>query len=113
MESAQIGSKILCIIFPLAPLAKSNACIWTCQSTGRPLRPAAPLWRRPPARSACRSGVTYDLTLSRIYEDGTQELQEHHPGRQRRSAISRFESLRRSRPGIEAVKDVERRSREK
>lgn len=60
-----------------------------------------------------RSGVTYDLTLSRIYEDGTQELQEHHPGRQRRSAISRFESLRRSRPGIEVVKDVERRSREK
>lgn len=62
-----------------------------------------------------RSGVTYDLTLSRIYEDGTevQELQEHYTGKQRHEALARFEALHRSRPGIETVKAMERQAWER
>lgn len=60
-------------------------------------------------------GVTFELTLSRIYEDGTQvkELRETYPGKQRREAIARFEAMKKSRPGIEAAKDIEKRSWEK
>jgi len=49
------------------------------------------------------------------YEDGTeiQELNEHYTGKQRREALARFEELRKQRPGIELVKDIEKRSWEK
>lgn len=62
-----------------------------------------------------RSGVTYSVTLSRIYEDGTEvrEIRETYPGKQRREAIARFEAMKKSRPGIEAAKDIEKRSWEK
>lgn len=71
-----------------------------------PYRLRLSLVRRP----GWRSGVTYDLTLSRVYEDGTEvrEIEEHYPGKQRHDAISRFETLRRQRPGIEAVKNIEK-----
>lgn len=62
-----------------------------------------------------RSGVTYDLALSRIYEDGTEvhEIREHYTGKQRQEAIGRFESLRRSRPGIDTIKDIVKKEWEK
>ena len=59
-----------------------------------------------------RGRVSFDLRLLRRYEDGTEvpELTEHYTGPQRREAISRYEELKRSRPGITARKDVSRRS---
>ena len=56
-----------------------------------------------------------ELPLSRRYEDGTEvdELHEHFPGKQRREALARYEALKRSRPGIQAEKDIDRRSWER
>lgn len=69
--------------------------------------------KRHPAWSV--RGVTFDLCLIRRYEDRTEvmELHEHYTGKQRREAIARFETLRRQRPGIEAVKDIEKKQWEK
>lgn len=66
-------------------------------------------------RPGWHSGVTYALTLSRIYEDGTEvkELQEIYKGQQRHEAIARFAEIRKQRPGIEAVKDIEKREWER
>lgn len=60
-------------------------------------------------------GVTFDLRIIRIYEDGTavDELHEHYTGKQRREALARFEELKKQRPGIEIVVDIERRSWER
>lgn len=60
-------------------------------------------------------GVDYYVRIIKTYEDGTeiQELNEHYTGKQRREALVRFEELRKQRPGIELVKDIEKRSWEK
>lgn len=60
-------------------------------------------------------GVSYDLRLIKRYEDGTEsaELSEHYRGKERHAALARFEELCRQRPGIEIVKDIERRSWER
>lgn len=60
-------------------------------------------------------GIDYYVTLYKTYEDGTEvmELNEHYTGKQRREALARFEELRKQRPGIELVKDIEKRSWEK
>lgn len=60
-------------------------------------------------------GIYYDITISRIFEDGSKQelLFEHRTGKQRREAISRFEELKKQRPGIEAVKDIEKRAWER
>ena len=60
-------------------------------------------------------GVDYYVTIYRTYEDGTEvmELNEHYEGKQRREALARFEELKKQRPGIETVKDIERRSWER
>lgn len=60
-------------------------------------------------------GVDYYVRIIKAYEDGTeiQELNEHYTGKQRREALARFEELRKQRPGIELVKDIEKRSWEK
>ena len=60
-------------------------------------------------------GVDYYVNIYRTYEDGTEvmELNEHYTGKQRREALARFEELKKQRPGIEAVKDIERRSWER
>ena len=60
-------------------------------------------------------GVDYYVTIYRTYEDGTEvmELNEHYTGKQRREALARFEELKKQRPGIETVKDIERRSWER
>ena len=60
-------------------------------------------------------GVDYYVNIYRTYDDGTEvmELNEHYTGKQRREALARFEELKKQRPGIEAVKDIERRSWER
>ena len=68
--------------------------------------------RDPHWRGKC---VDYYVRIIKTYEDGTeiQELNEHYTGKQRREALARFEELRKQRPGIELVKDIEKRSWEK
>ena len=59
--------------------------------------------------------ITYYLRIVRKYEDGTeaQQMHETFPGKQRRDALKRFEELKKQRPGIKAVKDIEKRSWER
>lgn len=61
------------------------------------------------------SGVKYYLRIMRRYEDGTEDQLEFHcyDGKQRREALKAFEDLKRERPGIEAVKDIEKKSWER
>lgn len=61
------------------------------------------------------SGVLYYVRIIREYQDGTevQELAETYQGKQRREALARFEELKKQRPGIEIMKDIEKRSWER
>ena len=61
------------------------------------------------------SGVLYYVRIIREYQDGTevQELAETYHGKQRREALARFEELKKQRPGIEIMKDIEKRSWER
>ena len=54
--------------------------------------------------------VTYWLRLNRVYEDGhtVAEQETKFPGTERHKAIAEFERLKKQRPGIEAVKDIEK-----
>ena len=63
----------------------------------------------------CGSGVVYYVRTRRIYEDGTEtELKyQRFEGKQRREALKAFEDLKKQRPGIEAVKDIEKKSWER
>ena len=56
--------------------------------------------------------IEYLVTITKTLEDGTEteELREVYPGKERRTAFARYEALKRQRPGIEAVKDIARRS---
>ena len=56
-------------------------------------------------------GVAYYVRIRRIYEDGTEAEQSYqrYEGKQRREALKAFEDLKKQRPGIEAVKDIEKR----
>lgn len=60
----------------------------------------------------CYDGIRYYVRIVRTYEDGTTEdlLSETYPGKDRSKAFARFEELKKQRPGIEAVKDIARRS---
>ena len=62
-----------------------------------------------------QGGVEYYITLTKTLDDGTQvkELSETYTGKERRQAIARFEALKKQRPGIEAVKDIEKKSWER
>lgn len=62
-----------------------------------------------------QGGVEYYITLIKTLDDGTQitELSETYTGKERRQAIARFEALKKERPGIEAVKDIEKESWER
>lgn len=64
-------------------------------------------WRNDP--------VYYDVRIIRTYEDGTTEttLSETYPGKQRREALARFDTLRKQRPGIETLKDTAPKAWEK
>lgn len=61
------------------------------------------------------SGVKFYIRIVRSYEDGTKEnvLHETYTGKDRRKALERFEELKNQHPGMEAVKDIERRSWER
>ena len=60
-------------------------------------------------------GISYYVRIVRTYEDGTSEnvLSETYSGKERRKSLDRFEELKKQRPGIEAIKDIERRSWER
>lgn len=82
------------------------------QLTTAPYKLRLEIERDPHWRGKC---VDYYVRIIKTYEDGTeiQELNEHYTGKQRREALARFEELRKQRPGIELVKDIEKRSWEK
>lgn len=51
---------------------------------------------------------SYTIRIVKRYEDGgeVEELRETYPGKERRKALDRFESLHKERPGIQTVKDI-------
>lgn len=59
--------------------------------------------------------ITYYLRVVRKYEDGTENVMQNEafPGKRRREAIKCFDELRKQRPGIEAVKDIEKKKWER
>ena len=59
--------------------------------------------------------VTYTVRLAKVMEDGKEvdELRETFTGTNRKAAMERFESLKAERPGIAAVKDIEKKQWEK
>lgn len=61
------------------------------------------------------SGVNYYLRIMRRYEDGTEGQLEFHryEGKQRHKALKAFEDLKKQRPGIEAIKNIEKKSWER
>lgn len=69
---------------------------------------------RHPSAGAGRP-ITYDVRIIKVYEDGTKttELLETYLGKERRKALTRFEELKKQRPGIETVQDIQRRSWER
>lgn len=62
-------------------------------------------------RAGRNDPVYYDVRIVRTYEDGITEipLNETYPGKQRREAFARFAALQKQRPGIEILKDTDRR----
>lgn len=59
--------------------------------------------------------TTYYVRLVKRLADGSEldELREAYEGKNRHKAFKRFEELKKARPGIEAVKDIEKRSWER
>ena len=59
--------------------------------------------------------VTYELKLVKLYADGTEvnEQRQVFPGKERRAALKTFDEMKRSRPGIETVLDIEKRQWER
>ncbi len=57
----------------------------------------------------------YHVTIDRVYKDGTKinELSELYPGQERHKALKRFSALQKEFPGIETVKDIEKRQWER
>lgn len=61
------------------------------------------------------SCIKYYIRHITTYADGTETETETEvfPGRERHAAIKRFEEIKKARPGIEAVKDIERKAWER
>ena len=59
--------------------------------------------------------IEYFVRIVKTLEDGSEieELREKYSGKDRRKAFERFEELKKQHPGIEAVKDIEKRSWER
>lgn len=59
--------------------------------------------------------MKYFVRIVKTLEDGTEieDLREKYNGKDRRKAFERFEELKKQRPGIEAIKDIEKRHWEK
>ena len=60
-------------------------------------------------------GIQYFIRIVRRYEDGSEvnQLSETYDGKQRHIALKRFAEIQKQRPGIEAIKDIGRRSWER
>jgi hypothetical protein len=60
-------------------------------------------------------GITYYIRHFTEYEDGTkvETATETFPSKERHAAIKRFEELKKARPGIEYITDIEKKSWEK
>lgn len=56
--------------------------------------------------------VTYTLRLIRVYEDGHEEDEEKttYAGTERREALKEYEAMKKARPGISCLLDLEKRS---
>lgn len=61
-------------------------------------------------RNYSSNKIYYYVTISKVFDDGTTqlELNEKYAGTERHKAISRYEELKKQRPGIEAIKDIEK-----
>ena len=61
------------------------------------------------------NGITYYVRIVRTYADKTkiETLSETYDGKERHKAIKRFNQIKKERPGIESVMDIERRSWER
>ena len=59
--------------------------------------------------------VTYTVRLAKVFPDGKEVNQQREvfPGNQRSEAFALFEKLKKSRPGIEAVQDTQKKQWEK
>lgn len=57
------------------------------------------------------NGITYYVRIVRTYVDKTkiETLSETYDGKERHKAIKRFNQLKKERPGIESIIDIERR----
>lgn len=60
---------------------------------------------------AWKGAVTYHVNIIRTYEDKTEVeiLKESFSGKERQKAFKRFEEIKKQRPGIKTVIDVEKR----
>ena len=63
----------------------------------------------------CNNAIPSSSSGQVVIIDGTEikELREKYSGKDRRKAFARFEEIQKQRPGIEAIKDIEKRSWEK
>ena len=54
--------------------------------------------------------ITFEITIHRTFEDGTKDILkcEIFPGKERRTALARFEELKKQHPGIKTEKDLEK-----
>ena len=61
------------------------------------------------------NGITYYIRHFTEYEDGTkvETATESFSGKERHTAIKRFEELKKERPSIEYIKDIEKKSWER
>lgn len=61
------------------------------------------------------NGITYYVRIVRTYSDKTkiETLSETYDGKERHKAIKRFNEIKKERPGIESVMDIERRGWER
>ena len=61
------------------------------------------------------NGITYYIRHFTEYEDGTkvETATETFPGKERHTALKRFAQLKKERPGIEYVMDIEKKSWER
>lgn len=66
-------------------------------------------------KRAYKGNVTFTVKIKKIYSDCTQldELSETFTGKEKKAALARFEELAKAYPGIETVKDLEKKNWEK
>ena len=66
-------------------------------------------------RARYKMPVEYIITITRIFQDGSkrEEHRENYAGKERHTALARFEELKKEFPGIEATKNLKKRFWEK